>query len=242
MNENKKCCEKCWGRVQDENGFGRDYGCQNESCPNCHAQPGEGRVQSDAPLFQEVKVGFQQVEAPQPSEGWEERFVESGAALEHDRWARWQHYFFSKCNLSENDGVLVTLKLPTELFERWKRQIKTPYSELSGAEKESDRKETRNYLPLIASEIDRAKNNKAPMGVSQWRNHGQEFGYWKFFEKESRLSTLREIEEWAEGEGFKDPNEAGQFALHAAGYNEALDDLTYYLKSKIAGKVDIQGE
>lgn len=35
------------------------------------------------------------------------------------------------------------------LIKRWERQIDTPYSELSEAEKESDRKESRNYLPII---------------------------------------------------------------------------------------------
>jgi hypothetical protein len=43
-------------------------------------------------------------------------------------------------------------------------------------------------------------DNKAPMGVSQWRNHGKEFGYWEFFEKEAiekgreEMLTLRGIE------------------------------------------------
>ena len=39
--------------------------------------------------------------------------------------------------------------IPKEYADRWFRQINTPYAELSEEEKESDRKETRNYLPLI---------------------------------------------------------------------------------------------
>lgn len=31
-----QCCEKCWGRVEDENGFSHNYGCQYETCP-CHS-------------------------------------------------------------------------------------------------------------------------------------------------------------------------------------------------------------
>lgn len=79
-----------------------------------------------------------------------EEFIEEGSNLEHDRWARWQQYFFSKCGISISSMTEnVNLTLPRVLFERWKRQIETKYSELSELEKESDRKETRNYLPLI---------------------------------------------------------------------------------------------
>ena len=39
--------------------------------------------------------------------------------------------------------------IPTELFNRWERQIRTKYSELPENEKESDRIEVRKYLPLI---------------------------------------------------------------------------------------------
>ena len=74
----------------------------------------------------------------------EERFVEKGADLEHDRWARWQRYLFSKSERTKN-GYLI----PKELCERWQRQINTPYEKLSEQEKESDRKEVRKYLPLI---------------------------------------------------------------------------------------------
>jgi hypothetical protein len=72
-------------------------------------------------------------------------FVEKGAELEHDRWARWQKYMFSKFEKDSNGNLIV----PKEYVERWFRQIDTPYSELPEQEKESDRQETRNYLPLI---------------------------------------------------------------------------------------------
>ena len=69
----------------------------------------------------------------------EKAFVEAGADLEHQRWARWQSYFYLN-DTSENR-------------DRWNRQIKTPYSKLSEQEKESDRQETRNYLPLLRQAI-----------------------------------------------------------------------------------------
>ena len=31
-----------------------------------------------------------------------------------------------------------------------------------------------------------SKENK-PMGISQWKNHGKKYGYWKYFKKKSNL-------------------------------------------------------
>lgn len=72
--------------------------------------------------------------------------IEILADREHDSWARWQAYLFSKC-ASNPDGHLC---IPPELVERWQRQIETPYADLSEAEKESDRKEVRQALEAIA--------------------------------------------------------------------------------------------
>jgi hypothetical protein len=82
-----------------------------------------------------------------------EEFVEKGANLEHDRWARWQKYMHSHV-YDSSKSINPHLKvIPTELYERWERQIATPYSELSEKEKESDRKETREYLALYTSSL-----------------------------------------------------------------------------------------
>lgn len=82
-----------------------------------------------------------------------ETFIEDGANLEHDRWARWQKYMFSKGYIfstqDSNPPELGSFVLRPEFVDRWFRQVDTPYSKLSESEKESDRKETRNYLPLI---------------------------------------------------------------------------------------------
>ncbi len=78
-------------------------------------------------------------------------FIEKGAKLEHIRWARWQIWYHKvlreNCPSPELEKVLA----------RWDRQIATPYSELSEAEKESDRKETRNYLPLLEKALAQQK-------------------------------------------------------------------------------------
>ena len=77
-------------------------------------------------------------------------FIEKGAALEHARWARWQAYLHRKCVEHEN-GKGEFVCFPAELFRRWERQINTPYEELTEQEKESDRREVREYLPFLTT-------------------------------------------------------------------------------------------
>lgn len=83
-----------------------------------------------------------------------EMFEEQMADLEHDRWARWQEYFFGKCEIQNPEDGYIYMKLPTDLYERWKRQIEQSYLELSEKEKESDRIEVRKYYPFIDQIID----------------------------------------------------------------------------------------
>jgi len=75
--------------------------------------------------------------------------LEELAAIEHERWSHWQRYVHSKC-LRQLDGSLL---IPTELVERWEKQIDTKYAELDDQERESDREQVRKYLPLIASAL-----------------------------------------------------------------------------------------
>jgi hypothetical protein len=57
------------------------------------------------------------------------------AALEHEQWAHWTRYL---------------LDHPTpENVERWRRQIETPYEQLSEAEKQADRVWADRVLSLI---------------------------------------------------------------------------------------------
>lgn len=78
--------------------------------------------------------------------------VELLADVEHERWSGWQSYLHSK--LYEIDDNRVSLNhhlkiLPTELYDRWERQIKTPYSQLSEAEKQSDRDQVYKTLRAL---------------------------------------------------------------------------------------------
>ena len=77
------------------------------------------------------------------------------AAIEHERWPDWQRYMHSKCvkvidvDDEQKIEILREVELPVELYERWERQINTPYLELTEEEKESDRNQVRRYWDLI---------------------------------------------------------------------------------------------
>lgn len=75
--------------------------------------------------------------------------LEELADAEHQRWAHWQNYLHSQ-GVRQADGSLV---IPAGLAARWGRQMATPYTELTEAEKESDREQVRKYLPLITKAL-----------------------------------------------------------------------------------------
>jgi hypothetical protein len=75
--------------------------------------------------------------------------VEDLAHIEHERWSHWQAYMHSK-GARQADGSLL---IPGDLVERWDRQIKTTYSNLTEREKEADREQVRKYLSLIVDTL-----------------------------------------------------------------------------------------
>jgi hypothetical protein len=75
--------------------------------------------------------------------------VEKLAAIEHERWVHWQRYMHSK-GCHQPDGSMIITK---DLIDRWEHQIRTPYDELSDAEKQSDRDQVMRYLPLIKTHV-----------------------------------------------------------------------------------------
>lgn len=63
------------------------------------------------------------------------------ADLCHRQWSGWMRYLFSKCDSTMplvlsalEDGSLI---IPAEFVTRWKRQMETPYAQLSESEQES---------------------------------------------------------------------------------------------------------
>ena len=69
----------------------------------------------------------------------DEDTFEQLAALEHDRWSGWMKYMFANLTLAN--------------LTRWLRQMETHYSDLSEAEKESDRKEVWRTLEILEMEV-----------------------------------------------------------------------------------------
>jgi len=64
-----------------------------------------------------------------------EDVLEKLAELEHEQWAHWTKYMLNNLN--------------DENISHWKEQIKTPYSDLSEKEKDSDREWARKALKII---------------------------------------------------------------------------------------------
>ena len=75
----------------------------------------------------------------------EQELIEQLAEKEHASWARWMHHLYTKC-YETYDGCYV---IPVELVDRWRKQINTPYAELSEQEKQSDRDEVAHIMPII---------------------------------------------------------------------------------------------
>lgn len=79
------------------------------------------------------------------------------ADLCHRQRAGWMKYLFSKCDSSLpqtlsalEDGSLI---IPAEFVKRWKRQMETPYAQLSESEQESDRTEADKFLEVATGTI-----------------------------------------------------------------------------------------
>jgi len=67
--------------------------------------------------------------------------------LEHEQWAHWTKYMIKKLEKDAGPEGLLIGCVPT--LQRWKKQIKTPYSKLSEKEKESDREWAKKVIALL---------------------------------------------------------------------------------------------
>jgi hypothetical protein len=70
------------------------------------------------------------------------------ADLAHRQWAGWMEYLFSKSHKSVDGSVTI----PALLVERWERQMRTPYAQLSESEQNSDRKEADKFIDAFKQE------------------------------------------------------------------------------------------
>jgi hypothetical protein len=93
--------------------------------------------------------------------------IERLADAEHASWARWMEYLFSTCI----PGPYGTLILQPENIEHWRRQIETPYADLSEREKQSDRDEVAHIMPFIEAALaeSTARADRFAVEVSELR-------------------------------------------------------------------------
>ena len=74
--------------------------------------------------------------------------IEKLADVQHKIWSYWMEYLFSICE-ERDDGCVV---IPKDKVNRWKRQIKTSYDDLSESEKDSDINIAFKVLQVIQKE------------------------------------------------------------------------------------------
>ena len=80
--------------------------------------------------------------------------LEKVADFIHDQWSHWMKYIFIEGFYKDHTVIDEYLQNPIKLiitnWERWKRQMNTPYSELSEKEKDSDREWARKLIELLS--------------------------------------------------------------------------------------------
>lgn len=71
---------------------------------------------------------------------------EEFADYAHTAWSGWWHYLFGESILDKSTGKLT---IPQWAVDRWELQAKTPYSDLTNTEKDSDREEANKILAIL---------------------------------------------------------------------------------------------
>jgi hypothetical protein len=79
----------------------------------------------------------------------EKELLEDLAALEHTQWAHWTEYMLSKISYRIVPHGIGCECDDCEDLRRWYKQIKTPYSELTEKEKDSDREWARRVMGVL---------------------------------------------------------------------------------------------
>lgn len=79
------------------------------------------------------------------------------AELAHQQWSGWMAYMFSKCSATSAGERVI----PEWAVQRWRRQVDTPYADLSENEQNSDREEADKFMAIFDKEIKQlqAENN-----------------------------------------------------------------------------------
>jgi len=95
--------------------------------------------------FEPLQVLDPVVPQEEETETTEEILREALSDVQHEIWSSWMRWMFDQGRY----GISGTWSMPVTLVERWKRQMNTPYSELTEKEKDSDREQADKTLEVI---------------------------------------------------------------------------------------------
>lgn len=93
--------------------------------------------------------------------------------VEHMRRNKWNHYMLGVCSIIDGKYTI-----PVEKVKLWGKQTRTPYSELSERQKESDKREVNHiFLAIEQSKMDKRKNIPLQKKRAEEKNsEGQDIG------------------------------------------------------------------
>ncbi len=77
------------------------------------------------------------------------KLKETLAAVQHEIWSQWMKHLFSSCVETKKRSIYLDL---TQV-ERWKRQMNTPYEDLTEKEKDLDREQAAKILTVLDPEM-----------------------------------------------------------------------------------------
>lgn len=105
--------------------------------------------------------------------------IEKVADFMHDQWSHWMKYLYSKLTVSDeinwkslgdrtmNDMYASRRTIDQFDHEHWKRQMETPYAELSEKEKDSDREWAMKLIKLLSEE---GVDDASDLDISDYSN------------------------------------------------------------------------
>ena len=99
-------------------------------------RPNQGAPDGELLTFKE------QPDTPAPT-------LERLAEAQHVIWSAWMRHMFKDGGKLSQNGMWI---MSYERYDRWQRQMLTPYNQLSEHERESDRKVIREHMPFLLAE------------------------------------------------------------------------------------------
>jgi len=76
------------------------------------------------------------------------------AEYSHDiSWAGWMRYFFSCCEVSQQEDGTLIVTIPPDKAIRWQRQMRTLYVDLPEKEKQSDLEQAKIIINILQKRL-----------------------------------------------------------------------------------------